>query len=406
LESHPDHTESDYYDFAKTDRYVPWRDELMSSLETSRVRSLTEQGLSSNIDWVDFHKLGLRARDLFVDREALRQYDGLTDRFSDSELAEYNPTGAYKFDPESMTAFRILVDEAKASAQRNATELATDLATAMTLAGEEVGRTTTGSRSDWENSLVHDSLEALKIALKDWNSLLAESALPSEGALRERAEEVNDKLYRCRTAHEELMRSGGEEAVPFVKYQLLATMRAIGEKVAAQYLARAGKASFSALYELIRDVPNRGPVEQAAGRAYELAHKYQGDPAEAWARELTTLEHNLKQVDQNIALELRGELGKPKAAVGDALAFWRDNFTKVEPLKHNREELRKRVAQAAFGLRQYKGIVDVVFAKHDLADGSSQAKKLKGMRDRYQQTFDAFAQMLSQDIVRCVQTLQ
>ena len=74
------------------------------------------------------------------------------------------------------------------------------------------------------------------------------------------------------------MTSGGKEAVPFVKYELLATMRAIGEKVAAQYVARTGTASYSGLYELIRDVP-RGPDDQAATKATDLVTAYQGDYA-------------------------------------------------------------------------------------------------------------------------------
>ena len=76
-------------------------------------------------------------------------------------------------------------------------------------------------------------LEGLQTALKDWNTLLTGSALPDEGALTDRAKECNDKLSSCARAHERLMTSGGKEAVPFVKYELLATMRAIGEKVAA-----------------------------------------------------------------------------------------------------------------------------------------------------------------------------
>jgi hypothetical protein len=53
-------------------------------------------------------------------------------------------------------------------------------------------------------------------------------------------------------------------------------MRAIGEKVASQYAARAGKASFTAMYELIRDVPNRGPTDQAAQKVRELVDSYGG----------------------------------------------------------------------------------------------------------------------------------
>ena len=101
---------------------------------------------------------------------------------------------------------------------------------------------------------------------------------------------------------------------------------------------------------------------------------------------------------------------KNPLGVWDALTFWRDSFNQLEPLKNNREELRKKIAQVAFGLRRYKETVDAVFALHDPGDGSpkarAKAKDLKAMRDRYQQTFDGFAQMLKQDIVQCVQTLR
>ena len=411
LESKPGRTDTDFREFAKTgNRFVLWRDDLISGLETSRVRSKTEEGLAATIDWVDFQKLDLRPRDLFADREAGRAYEGLAGRFGDADLVDFNPSSVYKFDTQSMGEFRILLDEAKAGAQRNATELATDLATAMTLAGDEVSRSTTADRSDWESSDLYDSLEDLKTALKGWNTLLAESALPNERALRDRAKECNDKLDSCAQAHERLMRSGGKEAVPFVKYQLLATMRAIGEKVAAQYIARAGKASYSALYELTRDVPNRGPDDQAARKAQELLDSYGGDPALAWTRELKTLDNDLLKVDKATSRELFDELQKTALGVFDALTFWRDSFKQLEPLKNNREELRKKIAQVAFGLRRYKETVDAVFAQHDPGDGSAKAKKkakdLKAMRDRYQQTFDGFAQMLNQDIVQCVQTLR
>jgi hypothetical protein len=98
--------------------------------------------------------------------------------------------------------------------------------------------------------------------------------------------------------------TSGASWPPFVEYQLLATMRAIGEKVASQYAARAGKASFTAMYELIRDVPNRGPTDQAAQKARELVDTYGGDLNKAWVGELGKLGHDLQRVDKNMAEEL------------------------------------------------------------------------------------------------------
>ena len=55
--------------------FVVWRDELMSSLETNRARSKTEESVAGTIGSVEYHKLDSRPRDSFADREALRAYD-------------------------------------------------------------------------------------------------------------------------------------------------------------------------------------------------------------------------------------------------------------------------------------------------------------------------------------------
>jgi hypothetical protein len=65
-------------------------------------------------------------------------------------------------------------------------------------------------------------------------------------------------------------------------------------------------------------------------------------------------------------------------------------------MKKNGEVLRKSAAEIAFGLRQYKEIVDNVLSRFNLAKE----------RNNYQQTFDGFAQQLHQEILQCVKTLK
>ena len=67
---------------------------------------------------------------------------------------------------------------------------------------------------------------------------------------------------------------GEDGTVPFVKYQLLATMRSLSEKVASQYAARVRNASFSAAYGLILDVPRSASYTDCWERAKDLAQTY------------------------------------------------------------------------------------------------------------------------------------
>jgi hypothetical protein len=390
--------EAAYKKFAATkELFTSWRDEMISSFETSRVRLGPEERFSNELTSVDRRKLNLKdSRDLFADRAAKTAYDNLTDCFSDNVLSGNAIEGFYNFDVTDVVEFGNLLGEARAGADRNATQLSVDLATAMALAGQEVF-TATGKRTAWEGHELYEPLQELKQALTDWNEVLAEGAVPDKTKLKNRAKECADCLEACYKVHGSLVT--GKAATPIVKYQLLATMKAIGEKVASQYAARAGKASLTAMYELIRDVPNRGPADQATQKAQELAGKYNGDLGKSWTGELTKLGKELRRADKTVEAKLQAEIGNNAGELTDALTNWQSSFGKLDALKNNREGLRDTVAQIAFGLQQRKAIVDRVLA-------TPASPEVKAMRDRYHQTFDGFAQQLHQDIQQCRDTLQ
>ncbi len=410
LESSQNKTDAGYQAFQNTN--PDWRDGMTRGFEMSRVRSETENAVADSAGLVDSKKLNLQPGNSFANQPepdktySQAEYDRLTKKFQNADLQ--NPSGVYKFDAGSMVEFGRMLEEAKAGAQRNATALAADLATAMTLAGGEVSAAT-GNLSDWQNSELRGQLEGLKTALENWNTKLAESPLPSDITLRQLARDCGNKLDLCSAAHQKLMTSGGKEAVPFVKYELLATMRAIGEKVAAQYVARTGTASYSGLYELIRDVP-RGPDDQAATKATDLVTTYQGDYATAWGKELRKLFDGFVGVSDTAGKELLAKFKKASLGVTDAFGSWGDNFAQLTSVKGDRELLRKTIAQVAFGLRRFNDIVDDVLGAHTgvaKVDGKTdKAKKLEDIRVSYHQTFDGFAQMLNQDIKQCVDTLK
>jgi hypothetical protein len=60
LESNRGSTDYEYKRFAATGEFIPWRDELISSLETSRIRSKAEERFTSDLTSVDHHTLIIR----------------------------------------------------------------------------------------------------------------------------------------------------------------------------------------------------------------------------------------------------------------------------------------------------------------------------------------------------------
>jgi hypothetical protein len=176
--------------------------------------------------------------------------------------------------------------------------------------------------------------------------------LPDKDALRDAAIKCKDKFRAFSRKHEEWFMLKGGKAPPLVKYQLPATVRAVGEKVATQLAARAGKASFTGMYELVRDVPNRGRDPESTQMARDLMDAYNGKLDKAWGPELKKRSDELKGVDKelNKALEAKfKEFTKDKKPVVDmpaALSEWRKSFADADFLKHNQESLRRMVRTA------------------------------------------------------------
>ena len=330
---------------------------------------------------VDRDKLKLRdEREFFAGTtDAQRAYSNLRDTFRDDVLFGVTGDGFYNFEAKDIVEFRKLLGDAKAGAQRNANELAVELGAAV---GSAMGFNERASRRDTD---LYAHLEDLKDALKDWDTLLASAALPDKTALTKAAKECANKFERC---YDEHGKTFSTETNTRVKYQLLASMRAIAEKVASQFAARAGAPSFAAMSALIIDVPNKPSTGTQKGI----------DLATAFPEGMLKLKKNLSKVDKALATQLETALNKTPYGVSDALDKWADNYKDPKKLTANVKPLRESIAAVAFGLRKYKGVVDSVL-------GTSNVAEVRKARDAYQQAFDRVTSKLQNDLKLCVGTL-
>jgi len=377
LEANPRAEASDYHDWMvdNPDMYKSSLELHMSRFDDVLQRGEDEEKLSRVAAKTDRAELDLSgdSRKLFADRSERIAYDNLNECFSNDVLSAPGPDNFWKFETRDMVAFGDLLADARAGIQRNAAELHIELATAMST-NEQALRGTE----------LFDALEELKRELHTWDSLLATAASPDKIKMREQAKKCADALEYSRKLHGQLLAKG--ETNPFVKYQLLATMAALGEKVASQYAARAGKASFSGLCEIVRDVPNRGSKGKEKAKKLKLGAD---DPGKGFAHELSELQTDLAKIDKTTADEMKTKLTKASYGVLEALKTWHDNYRDLKKLKTNLEALRVAAAKIAFGVKQYKAIADSVLGNEN---------KFKAIGDRYQETFDAVTGQLQNDI--------
>lgn len=379
LDQHPTAKDGDYFTHLRTDpNYESSLASIKSRFNANIERLGYEETLKDDADRWDRNKLQIRdEREFFKDsREAQFAYGDLRDCFKDSTLYGYADEGFYNLDVTQIVEFKRLLRDAKAGAQRNATELGAELGAAISFNDVALKGT------DLLNRLVD-----LKTVLKEWDTLLAGDALPDKNALTQKAKECARELESCYKAHGAAF---SQSTNPFVKYQLLATMRAIGEKVGSQFAARAGAPSFAAMCELIGDVPNRGSNGKPLAKGKDLGA--------AFKDALLELEKKLAHEDRNLATQLKAKFSdSPDKAVTE-LDTWANNYKDLSKLTSNVEPLRDSIAKIAFSLGRQKVITDDVLAK-------TYSAKVKAIGDRYQQTLDGIVSRLQSDIQQCIKNL-
>lgn len=261
-------------------------------------------------------------------------YKTLLDQFGKSQFSDKPADKApWPIPSDAGGNWGVLVDNAKAQVQRNATDLTSVVSTSRTLASEDIKNsdpTAPNAVTIWEQSKRYDRLTKLEAALKFWDNFLASDvSLGDPKTLRDLAKKCADRFADFASEHALLYQTfkGADGEPLYVKYQLLATAKALAEKVASQFAARATtSSSFALMYDRIIDVPLTGTFKEAMKTSSDLATNYASGANPkldvAWTKELRELRKQLKAVDKAAAKNLDTafeELNKPMITVPDPI---------------------------------------------------------------------------------------
>lgn len=346
-------------------------------------------------------KLSLKLEPFPNNAPAKLIYRELMDRFGDAEMTPTSSTWALPSD--AMPVWKDMLDITKQQVQRNATKLASVVTTIRTVATGEVRRSfpkdSDPAVKEWEGSKLYKTLQNMEGTLKAWDILLATNAFPDRAALIDTAilcERCFFEFY-----HEHVPVYSKDGAVPYVKYQLLATMRSLAEKIASQLAARSGNPSFSAMYGFLIDVPRTGTYEEGKSAAKTLTSRYSTETnplVSGWKTELKALVKGLRTVDPQIAKDLNGLFKTLQKPFEKSLDTWSANYkalgTGTTVSADLLANLHASAGEIAFGLRNYKEIVDNALEKNP-------STAMQNYRQSCQETLDGFARKIEQDILIC-----
>jgi hypothetical protein len=348
----------------------------------------------------------------FEDGSVRSTYATIRDYFGDENVSPFSnkwflPTN----DQNTMSQWRSLLSKTKSEVQRNATDLASVVYTNRFVASDEI-KLQGGTDADvakWKSSELYKAMESLETALANWGGELGQYAFPDPKALKDdnkaleklktAAEACNKAFFDVYRAHLPVYDQAG--TVPFIKYELLALMRSLAEKVASQLAGRLGRPSFTAMYERICDVPKRESSEEGERVATVLTvnPKYEDQPGSVWNTQMEGASASLKKVNQAAHAELMSAFQalskkKPPVMISESLNAWSTGY-KGGAL--DLAGMHQAVGAFAFGLQKYKEAVDKVLTK----DQYKTDKKILEVQRVYHVNFEGFAWQMLEEVALC-----
>jgi hypothetical protein len=384
-------------EFYRDPAWKEWRSDTQARLEDFSNRWQVERPKLGRLELVD-EKIGTSLKPV-NDHEANQTYIRLLGRFEDA----IGPHGSkWPLPSDAWADFTLLQNKTNEQVQRNASSLAAVVETTRILAGDEVERKAKSdavasnpnidvrdldakaakAKQDWEDSTLYSTLDELEQRLTEWDKLLAERPLPEAEKLKKLAEQCDDLFTTFELEHPHVFAADG--TVPFVRYQLLATMRSVSEKIASQFAARLRNPSFSAAYGLITEVPVSGMYNAIQAKANALQRSYGAAPEKGFKKERDSFTQKIKDKDKKVAYPaLMAELAKMDG-LDSSLKKWRDAYSDIGGgTKGALSSLYESTAELAFQLKNCKKAIDRV-----LADNPSKA--VQAARKSYQETLDGF----------------
>ena len=420
LEDNPGQTDSDYNKFKATLEGRLFSQNYTEQWRQSEKRWDSDKTNLPNLASTD-QKIFGQGQDAFGDPQAKGVYVKLLDTFEDQN---FNPMSrTWDIPKDAQGEWQQLLDSTKRRVQRNATDLASVVAGVKQPAiAAEYGNAFEKARADdpnkgataqkaadqLKNSALYKTLDAVERALsgwelaaKNWDASLDPKSSPDKKPLMDAANECYDRFFEFYREHV----GGGywnDGTAPFVRYQLVATMKLLAEKVASQFQSRVGKPSFSAMYEFISDVPKSVREDVAKGKAGDfVANATEAKSrSKAWDVALRSIANDVRKAEPGKVDHLKtffdGQMLKP------ALDRWYNNYDSLANAKKRALALKEMHTDAgtiAFSLRQAKDFVEGAL-NDDTKPG------VPALRQRYHQLFEGLAVLHQQDILFCQKFFQ
>jgi hypothetical protein len=327
-------------------------------------------------------------------------YDKLINRFGDSEFFGAN-NPAWKLPDAARVEWRTLTDKKQAQVQHSAQDLSSVILRARVLANEEMSGANVNV-PDATKSALKSALENIESALKQWDKLLSGSASPDRQELRKAANELSNRLNEFTNAHAKLFAAN---TTPYIKYEVLAVVKAVSEKVASQFSARVTEPDVTGMYSRIIDVPRSTPKKVATEAGKEISSHYRGDLKTFWAVTMGNLHQTAGRSRDlpNLRLELQTAIYKTsnQHPIADSLKAFSDSYQAVRPDTLNWiHGLSSSVAEITFRIPKYQDAIEHVFANY--ADNAS----ARQVRDQYRKLFDTVTQYTQNRVEVLEQTLR
>ena len=314
-------------------------------------------------------------------------YDKLIRRFEDSAFFGTN-NPAWQLPDAAKPEWRKLTAKTVAQVQRSAQDLSSVISRTRVLANEEMSGANVNV-PDTTKSAFRSALENIEKALKQWDKLLSGSASPDRQELRKAASELDNRLNEFRIAHGQLF--AANTTPPYIKYEVLATVKAVSEKVASQFSARVTEPDVSGMYSRIIDVPRSTRKKFVTPGCQEIASAYNGDLKMFWESKM----RDLKVVGGHVALtgefqDAISNLTSTQHPIADSLNAFRDSCDAVRPNNLSWiDGMSSSVAEITFQISKSKKAVEEVCDKHAAYADSATAR---GKRDEFRKFFDTVTQ--------------
>jgi len=316
-------------------------------------------------------------------------YDKLTNRFGDSEFFGAN-NPAWKLPDVARPEWKKLTAKKVAQVQRSAQDLSSVISQTRVLANEELSGANV-NLPDATKSALGSALDNIENAVKQWDKLLSESASPDHQELRKAATELDNRLVEFRLAHAQLFAANATP--PYIKYEVLATVKAVSEKVASQFSARVTEPDMTGMYSRIIDVPRSTSKKLVTRGCKDISSTYNGDLKTFWKSNMG----ELGIVGGHAALTLEfhtaiSENTSNQHPIADSLNAFRDSYKAVDPNDLSWiPGMSSNVAEITFQISKYQKAVEQVSDKHvAYADN----KTARDVRNGYLKFFDTVTQYI------------